>query len=65
MANVKIVVLGDGTWDTFGSIIELTEEDLEKLASDEVQVFELQKAFVSERDAITGEEIKHESKLFF
>ena len=58
MGTVKIVALGDGAWDTVGSIIELTEEDLEKLASGEVEVFDLEKAFVSERDAITGEEIK-------
>ena len=62
MANVKIVALGDGdTWASFGSVIELTEEDYDKLASGEVELHELyqRKAFVSEKDAVTGEEIKH------
>lgn len=62
MANVKIVALGDGdTWASFGSVIELTEEDYDKLASGEVELHELyqNKAFVSERDILTGESIIH------
>ena len=61
MATVKIVALGDGdTWGSFGSIIELREEDYDKLASGEVELHELyqNKAFVSEHDAVTGKEIK-------
>jgi len=60
MANVKIVALEDGdTWATFGSVIELTQEDYDKLSSGEVELHDLYKnrVFVSEKDAITGEEI--------
>ena len=61
MANVKIVALEDvDTWAPFGSVIELTQEDYDKLASGEVELYELyqSKAFVSEHDAVTGKEIK-------
>lgn len=61
MGTVKIVALEDGdTWAPFGSVIELTDEDYGKLRKGEVELHELYHAnvFVSEKDAITGEEIK-------
>lgn len=60
MANVKIVALEDGdTWATFGTVIELSEEDFDKLSTGEESLSDLyqRKAFISERDILTGKDI--------
>jgi len=49
MANVKILVLSDGsTWETFypdsaATIVEITQEDYQRLCDGEVEVFDIDK----------------------
>jgi hypothetical protein len=60
MANVKILALEDGeTWATFGSVIELSEDDFDKLSTGEESLSDLykRKAFISEHDVLTGKDI--------
>lgn len=38
---IKIVALPDGSWDTVGDIVTLTEEQYEKLAAGEVLLRDL------------------------